>query len=111
MFGTLLEKLGTLLPKNFIIANLFPMLMFAAANGFMLYWLSGRFHVWVENYFAMSAGDQAFVGFSILIALALAAYISSTVNLFQREILEGHYWPKGLKNRLAAAQQWKLDYS
>lgn len=111
MLGTLLEKVGTLLPKNFIIANLFPMLLFAAANGLMLYWMSGGFHVAVENYFAMSAGSQALIGFPILIALTLAAYICSTLNLFQREILEGRYLPKFWKSPLTAGQQRRLDHA
>src|SRR4029078_12414129 len=97
MLGTLLEKVGTLLPKNFIIANLFPMLLFAAIDSLMLYWLSGRFRSAVQNYFAMDAGEQALIGFPILIAVTLAAYIFSTLNLLQRELLEGQYWPTRMK--------------
>lgn len=111
MLGTLLEKVGTLLPKNFIIANLFPMLLFAAMNGLMLYWLSDRFRIATQNYFAMSAGDQAFIGLPILILITLAAYIFSTLNLLQRELLEGQYWPKSLKAALTAGQQRRLDYT
>lgn len=111
MLGTLLEKIGTLLPKNFIIANLFPMLLFAAMNGLMLYWLSDRFHQAVQNYLAMDVAVQALIGFPILIALSLAAYIFSTLNLFQREILEGRYGPKRLKETLTAAQQKRADRS
>jgi len=111
MLGTLLEKVGTLLPKNFIIANLFPMLLFAAINSLMLYWLSGRFRSAVQNYFAMDAGEQALIGFPILIAVTLAAYIFSTLNLLQRELLEGQYWPTRMKARLSAGQQRRLDHA
>src|SRR6476661_1189364 len=100
MLGTLLEKLGTLLPRNFIIASFFPMLLFAAMNGLMLYWMSDRFHQAVQNYFAMDAGSQALIGFPILIAITLAAYIFSTLNLLQRELLEGQYGPTRLKETL-----------
>ena len=111
MLGTLLEKIGTLLPKNFIIANLFPMLLFAAINGLMLYWLSDRFRLAAQNYFAMDAANQALIGFPILIAVTLAAYIFSTLNLFQRELLEGQYWPEPLKRVLTAGQQRRADRS
>jgi hypothetical protein len=111
MLGTLLEKVGTLLPKNFIIANLFPMLLFAAINSLMLYWMSGRFRSAVQNYFAMGPGEQALIGFPILIAITLAAYIFSTLNLFQRELLEGQYWPTKMKAALSAGQQRKLDHA
>jgi hypothetical protein len=111
MLGTLLEKLGTLLPKTFIIANLFPMLLFAAVNGLMLYWFSDTFRHAVRTYFTMGAGDQALIGFPILIAVTLAAYIFSTLNLFQREILEGQYLPGRLKSALTAGQRRRADDS
>jgi hypothetical protein len=111
MLGTLLEKLGTLLPKNFILANLFPMLLFGGINGLMLYWMSDRFRLAVQNYFALSAGSQALIGFPILIVITLAAYIFSTLNLFQREILEGRYLPDRLQKVLTAGQQRRADQS
>jgi hypothetical protein len=111
MLGTLLEKIGTLLPRNFIIANFFPMLLFAAINGLMLYWMSDRFHLAVEQYFAMDAGNQALIGFPVLIAITLAAYIFSAFNLFQREILEGRYGPTYLKELLSAGPQRRADRS
>jgi len=111
MLGTLLEKIGTLLPRNFIIANFFPMLLFAAINGLMLYWMSDRFHQAVQHYFAMDAGNQSLIGFAILIVITLAAYIFSSLNLLQREILEGRYGPASLKDRLSAGQQRRADHS
>lgn len=111
MLGTLLDKLGTLLPKNFIIANLFPVLLFAAVNGLMLYWLSDSFRLAAQSYFAMNAASQALVGFPILIAITLTAYIFSTLNLFQREFLEGRYLPEALTKVLTAGQQRRADQS
>src|ERR1044072_6410042 len=111
MLSTLLEKLGTLLPKNFIIANFFPMLLFAAMNGLMLYWMSDRFSMAVDKYFGKDAGNQALIGFPILIVITLAAYITSTFNLLQRELLEGRNLPDFLKKRLTAGQQRRLDKS
>jgi len=109
MLGTLLEKLGTLLPKNFIIANLFPMLLFAAVNGVMLYRFSDSFRYAAQRYFTMNAGEQALIGFPILIAITLAAYIFSTLNLLQREILEGQYLPNPLRSALTSGQRQRAD--
>jgi hypothetical protein len=111
VLSTLLEKLGTLLPKSFVIANFFPMLLFVALNGLMLFWMSNSFRETVANYLALSPARQAFIGFPILIAITLAAYISSTLNLVQREILEGRHLPAPLKAGLSASQQWRKTLS
>src|SRR5437660_3494001 len=108
MFGILLEKLGALLPKNFIIASFFPMLVFAGMNALMLYWISESFRTEVTQYRESSVGTQALVGFPVLIVVALAAYIFSTLNLLQRQALEGEYLPSGSKNRFTAGQQRRI---
>jgi len=109
VLGTLLERVGALLPKSFTISNLFPMLMFAAVNGLMLYWMSGRFREVVHDYLSQPAGKQALIGFPILIAIALAAYIFSATNLLQREILEGKYLRDGVRRRFTAGQQKRIE--
>jgi hypothetical protein len=109
VLGTLLERVGALLPKSFTIANLFPMLMFAAVNGLMLYWMSDRFREVVHDYLSQPAGKQALIGFPILIAIALAAYIFSTLNLLQRELLEGKYLWARAKRKMTAAQQKRIE--
>jgi hypothetical protein len=112
MLGTLLEKLGTLLPKNFIVAYFFPMLLFASTNALMLYWTSEKFRGWCERYYALDAGKQALSGLPLLIAVALIAYIFSTLSLFLREMLEGKYldyFPRRIKASLMSAQQRKLS--
>ena len=109
MLGTLLERVGALLPKSFTISNLFPMLMFAAVNGLMLYWMSNRFRDVVHDYLSQTAAQQALIGFPILIAIALAAYILSTLNLLQREILEGKYLWDRARRKLTAGQQKRIE--
>ena len=109
MLGTLLERVGALLPKSFTISNLFPMLMFAGVNGLMLYWMSGRFREVVHDYLSQPAGKQALIGFPILIAIALAAYIFSATNLLQREILEGKYFRDSMKRRFTAGQEKRIE--
>lgn len=109
MLGTLLDKLGTLLPKNFIIANFFPVLIFAAVHAGMLYLVSGSFRDWARKYYFFDAGKQALWGLPILLAVVLTAYVFSTLSLFLREILEGKYLPSALKTSLRAIQQQKVD--
>src|SRR2546423_9542025 len=109
MLGTLLEKLGGLLPKNFIIASFFPVLIFAFLNGVMLYLVSAGFSRGFDKYLALDAGRQTLYGFTILIGVAFLAYIFSTLNLFLREMLEGRHLFAWLKKRMVEDAQGKLD--
>lgn len=109
MLGTLLEKLGTLLPKNFLIATFFPMLIFSSANAGMLYWTSASFRQWGGRILGLDTGKQALVGFGLLLALTVSAYIFSTLNLFLRQLLEGEYLGRALRGELIAGQQRRLD--
>jgi hypothetical protein len=109
MLGTLLEKLGGLLPKNFIIAGFFPVLVFAFLNGVMLYLFSEGFSRGLNKYLALDAGKQTLYGFTILIGVAFISYIFSTLNLFLREILEGRHLFGWLKMQMISEQRGKLD--
>jgi hypothetical protein len=109
MLGTLLDKLGTLLPKNFIIANFFPVLLFAFAHLVMLSFMSASFRDWGRQFYLLDAGKQALFLLPLLLFVALTAYIFSTLGLFLREILEGRYLPASLRIVLTAAQQKKVD--
>lgn len=84
------------------------MLVFATVNGLLLYWVSGRFRHAVKGYFQMSAGEQALVGFPILIAITLAAYVFSTLNLLQREVLEGQHLLPYVQRKLKSGQQRRI---
>jgi hypothetical protein len=109
MLGTLLDKLGTLLPKNFIIANFFPVLLFASSHAVVLWLISGPFREWCQRFYLLDAGKQTLFGLPLLLSVALTAYIFSTLSLFLREILEGKYLPSSLRTSLTATQQEKID--
>jgi hypothetical protein len=111
MLGTLLEKLGGLLPKNFIIASFFPMLVFAFLNGVMLYLFSEGFRSGFDKYLTLDAGKQTLYGFTLLIGVAFIAYIFSTLNLFLREMLEGQHLLAFLRLQtpMVSEKQRKLD--
>lgn len=108
MLGTLLEKLGGLLPKNFIISSFFPVLIFAFLNGLMCYLTSDAWRRWLGEYSQLDAGKQALYGFPVLIGIAVLAYIFSTFSLYLRQLLEGNYLPELLSRRLTAKQQVRL---
>ncbi len=94
MFGTVLEKLSTLLSKSFVISSFFPMLIFATANGFMLYTTSASFRAFAKAQYDPSLGSKAVLMVVVLSFLAVAAYVFSPLNLTLRELLEGRHWPK-----------------
>src|SRR6266852_2678042 len=75
MLGTLLDKLGTLLPKNFIIANFFPVLLFASSHAVVLWLISGPFREWCQRFYLLDAGKQTLFGLPLLLSVALTAYI------------------------------------
>jgi|SRR5688572_6343100 len=115
MLDTVLEKLGGLLPKNFLIAAFFPVLLFAGANGVMLYLVRPNFRNWVVEYLDLNPVRQAYYAFPILIVIAAAAYVFSMLNLPLRRILEGVPPFVSLKQKsefmqpLSRQQRTKLD--
>jgi hypothetical protein len=94
MFGTVLEKLSALLSKSFVISSFFPILIFAGANGLMLYFISATFRACLKAQYDPSLGSKAALMVVTLALLAVVAYLFSPLNLTLREILEGRHWPK-----------------
>jgi hypothetical protein len=111
MLSTLLDKLGGLLPRSFIIASFFPVVIFAISNGVMLYLFSASFRRAFEAYFALNATGQTTYGVGILIAISFVAYIFSTLNLYLLELLEGRHFAgfTSLQRRMVAEKQRQLD--
>ena len=111
MLSTLLDKLGGLLPRSFIIASFFPVLIFALFNGFMLYRFSAAFRRVFDDYFALDASKQALYGAVVLILVSFFGYIFSTLSLFLRELLEGKYLAvfTRIHTRMVAEKQRQLD--
>ncbi len=108
MLGTLLEKLGTLLPKNFIISSFFPVLIFAFLNALLCYVTSAACRRWFDEYGRLDTSKQALYGVPILIGVAVLAYIFSTFSLYLRQLLEGDYLPERLSRRMIASQRARL---
>src|SRR5712691_3364814 len=109
MLSNLLDKLGALLSKSFVIGSFIPVLIFAFLNGALLYWNASWFRGgWAESQlFDAKAG---FVMGAILIGLAVTAYVLSSVSVFLREVLEGkHFRPFLPKKLFENSQRKKRD--
>jgi hypothetical protein len=96
MLGTLLDRLGGLFSKYFLIGAFFPVLLAAGANGFLLYAASSRVRAIVTQVEGLTEGRQGIVVFAALIGLAAGAYLFSAASPLLRELLEGRHWPRAL---------------
>lgn len=94
MLGAFLDRLTGFFSKYFLLASFFPILIFAFVNGLLLYAHSEAFRALVAGYTELNATVQAFYGFSLLIGLAVLAYLLSAVKLSLQELLEGKHWPE-----------------
>jgi hypothetical protein len=101
----LFDRLGSLLPKYFIIGAAMPVLIFGFVNGVIAYWSQTWFRVWTRA--NVLPAPKAFSFAVMLVGLAVLAYLLSTLNGVMRDVLEG----KGVLGRwtwLKQAQQQKL---
>lgn len=105
MLGTVLEKLESLLSKSFLIASFFPILIFSALNGAMLYWISQPAREWLAWYHQQDAASKGVYGATVLIGLAVAAYVFSTLSLVLRNALEGRYFQDSRLGQLLEGRQ------
>ena len=106
MLGTLLDRLGTLISKYFVIASLVPVLMFAFLNGGLLFWNVPSFRRFGAFLFS-SPESSAYSSAGAAAGLAVAAYILSSATTFMREVLEGKRWKALLPASLFESRQWE----
>jgi hypothetical protein len=104
MLSTLLDRLGSLLPKHFIVASFMPVLIFAFVNACLLAWNARWFWTWARPQID-GFGKATFVTGSILVGLAVTAYVLSTINVFLREALEGKHVAALLPSSLFVGRQ------
>jgi hypothetical protein len=108
MLSNLLDKLGALLSKYFVIGSFIPVLIFAFLNGALLYWNASWFRGWAES--QLFDAKVGFVMGVMLIGLAVTAYVFSSVSVFLREVLEGkHFRPLLPKALFENPQRKKRD--
>jgi hypothetical protein len=103
MLSALLDRLGALLSKYFIIGSFMPVLIFAFLNGVLLYFNSDRFRGFVKP--DLSGLQAGFAIATILIVLAVVAYGLSSISFFLREVLEGKHVINLLPSKLFQSVQ------
>jgi hypothetical protein len=107
--SSLLDKLTALVSKNFALAAFVPMLVFAFLNGVLLYFHARWFQSWARSEIDK---PSVFDLTAVTVALAVAAYMLSSISLYLREVLEGKrllpLWP-ALDRKMRAQQQRRLD--
>jgi hypothetical protein len=108
MLATLLDRLGGLLPKYFIIGAFLPALIFGFLNGAILYGNAAWFRA--RSAVLTSATPSVFATAAVLIGIAVVGYLLSCINSYLREVLEGkHLLAGGLLKRMEATQRAHHD--
>jgi hypothetical protein len=92
MFGTLLDKLGSIFSKSLVIGSV-PLLTFVVLHGLVVYHISESFRNRLQWYFGLSAAKTAELAMIICLGVAVISYVLSTLSVFLREVLEGKYLP------------------
>jgi hypothetical protein len=109
MFGTVVDKMGGLLSRSFILANFFPFLIFAAAGVALAWTALPETRPALKALFEMDPGKQAMVLATVLIMIAVIAYVVSPLTVVVRQILEGQFIPQGMQDSMRSEQQGIAD--
>lgn len=108
MLGTLLDRLGSVFSKHFLIGAFFPVLLSAGLNAYLAYSASARARAWAAQLEGLEGGRQGIVGASSLIVLAAGAYLFSAASPLLRELLEGRHWPQSLRTPFEKRERARL---
>ena len=104
MLSTFLTQIQNYFSKYFLVGSFLPVLAFAFLNGLIAYPLIGAWRGWANtNILQTTAAGAAFFTASIVVALALAAYVLASLSTFLRRALEGQ-WPGPLRDVFVPAQ-------
>jgi hypothetical protein len=90
MFGTLLDKLGSIFSKSLVIGSI-PLLSFLVLHGLVIYHISEGFRSRVQWYLGLSTGKAAELAMVVCLGVAVVSYVLSTLSVFLREVVEGKH--------------------
>jgi hypothetical protein len=109
MLNSLLDKLGTLLSKSYMVSAGFPVLIFVFVNAAFLYAHDSRFRelIRAEQPATVAALTSQVLMFIVL--LVIATYILSTLQPLLRELLEGRRWHNSIADPFREIQKTKYD--
>jgi hypothetical protein len=109
MFGVALDKIQSLLSRDFLVAAFLPWLIFVVLNLLMVerVWPAlGRPLAW---YLDREAGEQALAAAAVVIAVAVVAFAASPLAPALRAVLEGRLlMPEWVAGRLRHRQRTTL---
>lgn len=109
MLSTFLTQLQNYFSKYFLVGSFFPILAFAFLNGLIAYPLIGAWRGWANtNILQPTAAGAAFFTASVVVAMALAAYVLASLSTFLRRALEGQ-WPGSLRKLFVPAQNARRE--
>ena len=99
----------SLFTPAFLVSSVTPLFCFILFNGTLLAQYSDTVNNWVSDYFLAGTANKTIVGACVSVALLVAAYVFSTLNLTLREILEGRHLPKSLTDTLTTSETNRLS--
>jgi len=104
--GTFLDRLDSLLGKNYLIAGFVPVLVFAVFGGWILYTLNPDTVVgFLADITEEATLDQTVSWLALTFVVGLSGYVVWSLNAMFRELLEGRYLPLAAQRWLEAQQQ------
>lgn len=103
MLTTLLDRLGSLVSRQFVVAYFIPVLVFALLNALLLGWRSEAFRAWAPAQFE---GFKGLYAFPVLFGLSVIAYLLFSANVYLRQVLEGRrLLPDAILKTVAAGER------
>ena len=106
----LLDKLRGFFTPAFLISAVLPLLCFILVNAAVLAQFNPAVDGWVNSYLANDLSGKTIVAAISSLALIVAAYILSTLNLTLRQILEGEKLrSKWIESWLLTSETARLD--
>src|SRR5690242_15520827 len=103
--SALVDRLGSLLSRQFVLSYFVPVLIFAFINALLLAWAWPVFRHWAPEQFT---GLKGLFAIPVLIGVAVVAYVMLAANVFLRQVLEGRL-PKRLRTAWEARQRQRRD--
>src|SRR6266852_1594831 len=109
MLNSLLDKLGTLLSKSYMISAGFPVLIFVFVSAAFLYAHDSRYREFIKAEQPGTVAALTSQVLMIIVLLVIATYILSTLQPLLRELLEGRRWHNSIADPFREIQKTKYD--
>jgi hypothetical protein len=105
--GTLVDRLQGLISSSFLIGAFIPVLVFLSVNTAMGYWILPETRMYIGIAMGYASTDPVLFWLGIVLFLFVFALSLWSLNAWFRRMLEGHFMPAAVKDRMVAAQYRK----